>query len=308
MPPKDKQQQVDIRKGAKTDPQGQSEESLQHGADVLPPLGVLREGTRAVPSVKYALGVAAIAAAVSIGVGFAGSPIVAVLGVVTTLVLMVILVIFSAFARSRPASIKLLSLTLAWASLVLMLVASCLILTCFFFQWPRPLDEINARITSIIDRTDTAPPTTVKLSGTIEQIEICPHPSGDVQVFILMSIVNYGQPMSVQQYSLQITHVSSKNIEVKVEPREIKDQTTLPKDRITLLARAGSKENPIIQPQAAIVLKTEVAVPRNEKVSGWMWVRVPLLSPKDLSQSGIRYVVSFADVTGARHEVSYEVP
>jgi hypothetical protein len=123
------------------------------------PLRLLREAIRAVPAVKYALGVTGIAAAVSIVAGFRINLAVAVLGVVVMFVLMTLLVIFSSFARSSARSLRPLANTLAWAFVVLTIVTGFFIFTGFFFAWPRPLDQTAARLTGEQPPTPTHTPT-----------------------------------------------------------------------------------------------------------------------------------------------------
>lgn len=120
---------------------------------------------KAVPAVKYALGVAGVAAAVAIIEGFKVDYKVAVLGTVIMFGLMFVLVIFSDFSRTSKPSLKPLSLTLAWTFAVLLVATSLFIFTGFFFSWPRPLDEIADRVTG----SRTASPT------------LTPSPSPDVQ-------------------------------------------------------------------------------------------------------------------------------
>jgi hypothetical protein len=313
MSPRDKRRQPAVGKGLKREPQGQPEELLQHGANGPFPLNVLREAIRAVPAVKYALGVAGIAAAVSIVAGFRINLRVAVLGVVIMLGLMTVLVIFSSFARSGIASLKQLGLILAWPFVFLTVATAFFIFTGFFFSWPRPLDETAARITGkVVGSTPT--PSLMKLSGNIEQIEISQHPDGGAQVFISLSIKNEGQSTPVQQYSLQITKVNSENnskdIDVNVQSLRIKNPITLPAERVTLPPLAGNYIGEmIIQPQDAIAYKTEHAVLTNEKVTGWLRFSAPLptLNPEALRRPGTKYIVTFTDSTGATYQASYEI-
>jgi hypothetical protein len=167
----------------------------------------------------------------------------------------------------------------------------------------------NDKATDTESNVRVAKLSVTKLSGAIERVELSQQRGGDVQVFILMSIANEGQqPTRVQQYSLRISHVSSKSIDVKgLRPLEIKDRITLLKNRATLPLRAGNKDNLIIQPRDAIVSRTAIAVPIGGKESGWMWFKLPLLTPTDLSQPGIIYTVSFADVNSTMYEASYQV-
>jgi hypothetical protein len=61
------------------------------------PFKILKDAITAVPSVRYALGVAGIAAAVSIILGFIKDPEIAVFGILITIGLMYLLVISSPY-------------------------------------------------------------------------------------------------------------------------------------------------------------------------------------------------------------------
>jgi hypothetical protein len=103
------------------------------------PTGLIGGAIKAVPAVKYALGVGGIAAVVAIVAGFKISLAVAVFGVIVMLALMFVLVIFSKFSQSASESFKSLSLVLAWTFVFLTISAATLLVTSFFWNWPRPL-------------------------------------------------------------------------------------------------------------------------------------------------------------------------
>lgn len=105
----------------------------------LTPSEILKDAIRAVPAVKWALGVAGIAAAVTIVAGFSIDYKVAVLGSIVMFGLMFGLVTFSWFVSNSPQSIKLLALTLAWTFVILICATSICIFTGFFIGKPRPL-------------------------------------------------------------------------------------------------------------------------------------------------------------------------
>lgn len=104
------------------------------------PIEILRAAIRAVPAIKYALGVAGIAAAVAIVAGFTIGYKVAVLGTVIMLGFMFCLVLFSSFAQYGAASTRPLALTLAWTFVLLTSMSGLFIVTGFFFSWPKPLE------------------------------------------------------------------------------------------------------------------------------------------------------------------------
>jgi hypothetical protein len=100
---------------------------------------LLREAISAVPAVRYALGVAGIAATVSIVAGLSTDYRVAFFGTVIMLGLMFGLVSFSWFATNSPATIKPLALTLAWVFVLLISATAFFIFTSVFISWPQPL-------------------------------------------------------------------------------------------------------------------------------------------------------------------------
>lgn len=158
------------------------------------------------------------------------------------------------------------------------------------------LDEL---ITAVRDNYRPEP---TALLGTIEEVEVVQNPGGGVQVFLRLLIRNDGPPTTAQKYRLQINHQTSKSIDFKSGPSELKERYTLPQDK-------GSEEI-IIQPQDAIARKTAEAIPRGRTVSGWMRfvLPLPLLKPEFMRQSGIRYTLSFADATGKSYSITYNTP
>jgi hypothetical protein len=108
----------------------------------LNPYKLLKDAMKAVPSVRYALGVAGVASVVVIIAGFKLDYRVAVFGTIIVLGLMFLLLIFSSIAtKSAAKSLRKPALTLAWAFLLLSILGSTFLLSSFFFEWPRALDE-----------------------------------------------------------------------------------------------------------------------------------------------------------------------
>jgi hypothetical protein len=102
------------------------------------PLRILQEAIKAVPAVKYALGVAGVAAAVALVYRFGIGPRVILLGTVVMFLLMTILVVFARLAALSKSSFNLPAQLLAWFSLLLLMAVSTLLVSCVFFR--RPLD------------------------------------------------------------------------------------------------------------------------------------------------------------------------
>ena len=102
----------------------------------LNPLAVLREAIRAVPAVKYALGVAGLLSVVAIPTAFGLNAPTAALGAIVTLVLMVALLIFARLTATAPRYFVLPALMFMWVSLVLVLATASLLFLSAFFGWP----------------------------------------------------------------------------------------------------------------------------------------------------------------------------
>jgi len=104
------------------------------------PLALLREAVRAVPAMRYALGVGGIAAIVAIVLTYWKLEArTAVFGGLVVFVAMVALVIFAALSRTGSAALRPLAMSMAWSFLVLTVVAASLFVSGAFFNWPQPL-------------------------------------------------------------------------------------------------------------------------------------------------------------------------
>jgi hypothetical protein len=102
---------------------------------------ILTEAIKAVPAVKYALGVAGIMAALALGTALFKTPQAALLGAVPMLILMVLLLVFAAGARLKGA-LRLPALFLTWAVLILFVAATALTVSSVFFSKPRPFQDL----------------------------------------------------------------------------------------------------------------------------------------------------------------------
>jgi len=105
----------------------------------MDPVEVVKQAIKAVPALKYALGVAGIAAVVAIIGGFNLDPLAAIFGSIVVILFMFVLVLFAWFAENGGPSFKPLALVLAWAFVVLTVATSVLLLTSLFFEKPQKL-------------------------------------------------------------------------------------------------------------------------------------------------------------------------
>lgn len=107
----------------------------------ISPIKVLKEAQKSIPAVKYAGGVAGVAAVVAIVAGFQLDYRIAVFGTIIVLGLMFVLVIFSSFvAHSGPSTLVLASVA-AWSFLLLTIATSLFLMTSYFFSWPRAIES-----------------------------------------------------------------------------------------------------------------------------------------------------------------------
>ena len=107
----------------------------------LPAYRVLTEAIRAVPPVRYALGVAGVVAVLGIVAALGVDLRVAAFGTPILLVLMVVLVVFRHVASAARARLALPALVFVWSSLILTITAVVLVLTSVFFKVPMDLQQ-----------------------------------------------------------------------------------------------------------------------------------------------------------------------
>jgi len=111
-------------------------------ANNVTPFRVLTSAVKAVPAVRYALGVAGIMAALALGKAFFASTSEALIGAAFMLVLMFLLVVFAAAARTDSSAQRALALTATWALLILFVGSAALLVSSTFFAWPLPLSDL----------------------------------------------------------------------------------------------------------------------------------------------------------------------
>jgi MinD-like ATPase involved in chromosome partitioning or flagellar assembly len=134
------------------------------------------------------------------------------------------------------------------------------------------------------------------LHSKIEQVEISKNPDGNTEIFMLLSIKNYGTPTTAHNYSLSINHPYSRSFEFNGPPQEL-----------TGSFRAANSER-AARPEDSIQKKTEQAIGTDAKVSGWLKFVLPLPDlERYLEQPGMRYVITFKDDAGKTYETVYEM-
>src|ERR1700730_7620151 len=101
------------------------------------PLTVLRSAIRAVPAVRYALGIAGIISVIALIEAFHLDLAIAAFGTVVMLVFMTTLVIFARLSKFGSLPLQRPALVFTWFSLLLTMAAAFLLFTSVFFGTPR---------------------------------------------------------------------------------------------------------------------------------------------------------------------------
>ena len=103
---------------------------------------LLREATKAVPAVKYAVGIAGVMAAFALATALFSTPQAAVVGALMMLILMVLLLLFAASAALKRGALRRPALAMAWAILLLFIGSATLVVTSVFFDKPKSFPEL----------------------------------------------------------------------------------------------------------------------------------------------------------------------
>jgi hypothetical protein len=102
----------------------------------MDPIKLLRDAITAVPAVKYALGIAGIAAVVAIVLGLKLNPQVAVFGTLIVLGLMFVLVVFSRYAGHNSTGFLGPATLLVWFYTLAVIATTVLFMTSYFLHQP----------------------------------------------------------------------------------------------------------------------------------------------------------------------------
>lgn len=102
----------------------------------MDPFKLLKEAVAAVPAMKYALGVAGLAAVVAIVLGFEINSQVAVFGTLIVIGLMFVLLVFSKHAGAANVNFAGPAGVLVWFYTVVVMAATLLLMSSYFFHVP----------------------------------------------------------------------------------------------------------------------------------------------------------------------------
>ncbi|SKC49249.1 hypothetical protein [Paraburkholderia hospita] len=105
------------------------------------PLAILRESIKAVPAVKYALGLVGVACAIVLMHSFISDYRVAVLGILVMFLMMTALVVFAKLSSLAGPDLRLPALVFTWFSLFFVIFVSIAVVLSVFFKWPVDLQS-----------------------------------------------------------------------------------------------------------------------------------------------------------------------
>jgi hypothetical protein len=122
---------------------------------------LLRQAIKAVPAVKYALGIGGIISVIAIVSEFGISLRVALFGTIVMLVLMTVLVIFASLAGQKSSTFHVPALVLTWFCLILAMAVAAVLFTSVFWGQPvnlRNLLGVQAESDQILLQAPPPPP------------------------------------------------------------------------------------------------------------------------------------------------------
>jgi hypothetical protein len=123
------------------------------------PASILKQAIRAVPAVRYALGVAGIIAVIAIVKGYGLDFRVAIFGTVIMFVLMTVLVVFARAVADRKSDFRLPALFFTWFALVLTVATATALFFSAFFNVPLDFRKNQQQVLNPSASDETAKPT-----------------------------------------------------------------------------------------------------------------------------------------------------
>ncbi len=144
------------------------------------------------------------------------------------------------------------------------------------------------------------------MSGKIEQVKVI-NSEGGVNVFVQLTVTNFGPPKPARKYMLRVMHVTSARINFN-GPADGLDQTFTVKE--------PGRADVVIRPEDSLIVKTSQSIRTGAAVTGWLRFFVPFIpgvKPQDqttaesLWEPGIWFVVSFDSVAGEFYEEVFKV-
>ena len=106
------------------------------------PRKIINDAIKAVPATKYALVVGGISSVVAIIAGYDIDYKIAVFGTLLIIIMMFILLVFSKLSKQVNKIFLKPALFITWSFLLLTIITSTLLITSYFFKWPKSLETI----------------------------------------------------------------------------------------------------------------------------------------------------------------------
>lgn len=171
---------------------------------------------------------------------------------------------------------------------------SALLLACFF-AWRDEHISLKSIERELAQERD---PNTPRLSGQIEGFKVGKSTGvEETQVLIHLSVRNTGAPSIAEQFELAI---QSSDFEEHQKPTDIpKGYTLLPLDK---------SPNVTLNPEDALTVKTEKPIARGSLERGWLRFVLMSKHPERILRPGMRYTVSFSDISGKTYSADYRIP
>ena len=128
------------------------------------PLKILKDAIRAVPAVKYALGVAGIISVIAIVAALKIDFRIAVFGTIIMLVLMVVLIIFAKLSEAPKKYFTIPIIIFMWFALFLTMITAIFLFTSIFLKYPLNLQYLILQESEIQEHKKSP----IILSGTVK--------------------------------------------------------------------------------------------------------------------------------------------
>lgn len=260
-------------------------------------LGILREAIRAVPAVKYALGVAGIVAAIAIVQLLRVKLVTAAFGTVIMIVLMTLLVIFARLAKNDSTKFTLPAQVFTWFVLLITIATASLLFTSVFWRWPvdlqnwlkqtsgDPANNLASRL------QQQKPQLALRFRGDQGPIGIGAVSGSSGAVVAIVELVNNGAPSTARDWTMKVRTPQGKEFSLGL--------LSLPAAGDTTLKDAEGKTIEVLASKDFIPERTATRpMPTGGTEVGFVAFEFPLSERKEIEQLGTAFTLSVTDVAG----------
>lgn len=261
------------------------------------PLGILRESIKAVPAVRFALGVAGIVSVIAIVKGFNVDLRIAAFGTVVLLILMTLLFIFARLTRVTPSKVTLPALIFLWFVLLLTIATASFLFTSVFLRWP--VDLQNWLKQSSVDTTNhlalklpqNMPQLKLRFRGDQGPIGIGAVSETSGAIVAKVELVNTGSPSTARDWTMMVRTSQGKELRLGLLASAATGDTTLKTSDGRVIEILAQKD--FIPEKTATQL-----IPTGGAQVGFVAFEFPLSERKQIEQLGSTFTVSVTDVAG----------